>query len=256
MKKVIIAVLLIAPVLFAQGQNERKFVRKGNSYFMDGVKDTMKIDTIRFQKAEAEYRKALEKKQQDPKWSFNLGDAQYKQMKFDEAISNFDQIAKQSADSIEKARAFHNIGNSQLFKQKLDESIEAYKEALRNNPNDIETKYNLMYAQRLKQQQQQQQQNKDQNKDNKDQNKEKQDQDKQNQDKQNQDKQNQQDNQQNQQNQNKDQQQKQQQQKNKISKENAEQLLQALQNDEQKIQDKVKKAQVINAKKVKVEKDW
>lgn len=256
MKKVILAVLLIAPVLIAHAQNERKFVRKGNGYFMDGVKDTTKIDTIRFQKAEAEYRKALEKKGNDPKWSFNLGDAQYKQMKFDEAISNFDQIAKQSDNLTEKARAYHNIGNSQLFNQKIDESIEAYKEALRNNPNDIETKYNLMYAQRLKQQQQQQQQQNQNNQDknqNKDQQNQDQNQDKQNQDKQNQDKQNQQNNQQNQ---NKDQQQKQQQQQNKISKENAEQLLQALQNDEQKIQDKVKKAQVINAKKIKVEKDW
>lgn len=257
MKQVIIAVLLISVGLMAQGQNERKFVRRGNSYFMDGVSDTTRIDTARFQKAEVEYRKALEKKPHDPKWNFNLGDALYKQMKFDESISNFDQIAQQANDPVEKARAYHNKGNSLLFNQKLDESIESYKEALRNNPNDIETKYNLAYAQRMKQQQQQQQQqnkDQDQDQDGKDQNK---DQDK-NQNKDNQDQNK--DQQKDQQGQDKDQQkqdQKQQQRpQNKISKENAEQLLQALQNDEQKIQDKVKKAQVVNAKKVRVEKDW
>jgi Ca-activated chloride channel homolog len=263
MKRFIIIALLLCFGLLANSQNERKFVRKGNSFFMDGIADTTKIDTVRFNKAEVEYRKALEKKPHDLKWNFNLGDALYKQMKFDESISSFDQIAQQSDNKVEKARAYHNKGNSLLFNQKLDESIETYKEALRNNPGDIETKYNLAYAQNLKKKQEEQQKqqqknqdkNKDQNKDqqnqdqNKDQNKDKQDQNK---DQQNKDQQSQNKDQQNQ-----DQKQQQQQpQQNKISKENAEQLLQALQNDEQKIQDKVKKAQVIQAKRVRVEKDW
>lgn len=259
MKRLIIITGMIVFSLVVHGQNERKYVRSGNKLFMEAVRDTSRLDTARFSNAETEYRKALNKKPNDLKWNFNLADALYKQKRFDEATGKFNELAEKMETPEEKARALHNQGNSQLMQQKIDESIESYKKALRHNPSDLETKYNLAYAQMLKNQQQQQQnQNQDQNKDqNKDQD---QDQNKdQNQD-QKQDNQNQQDkqNQQNQpQDQNKDQQQQQQQQQqNKISKENAEQLLQVLQNDERNIQDKVKKAKAAQAKKQQVEKEW
>lgn len=262
MKRIIlIATILTSFTILTNAQNERKFVRNGNKLFMEAVKDTSRLDTTKFSNAETEYRKALNKKPADSKWNFNLADALYKQMRFDEAASKFNELADKMETPEEKARALHNVGNSELMQQKLDESIESYKEALRNNPNDLDTKYNLAYAQMLKQQQQQQQnqQNKDQNKDqNQDQNKDQEKKD-QNQD-QNKNDQNEQDQQQNQQNkdqQNKDQQQQQQQQpQNKISKENAEQLLQALQNDERDIQEKVKKAKAAKAKRTRVEKEW
>lgn len=262
MKRIIlIATILTSFTILTNAQNERKFVRNGNKLFMEAVKDTSRLDTTKFSNAETEYRKALNKKPADSKWNFNLADALYKQMRFDEAASKFNELADKMETPEEKARALHNVGNSELMQQKLDESIESYKEALRNNPNDLDTKYNLAYAQMLKQQQQQQQnqQNKDQNKDqNQDQNKDQENKD-QNQDK-NKNDQNEQDQQQNQQNkdqQNKDQQQQQQQQpQNKISKENAEQLLQALQNDERDIQEKVKKAKAAKAKRTRVEKEW
>jgi tetratricopeptide (TPR) repeat protein len=233
-------------------------VRSGNKLFMEAVRDTTKIDSVKFSNAETEYRKALNKKPNDVKWNFNLADAIYKQQRFDEAAGKFEELAEKMETPEEKARALHNLGNSQLMNQKLDESIESYKEALRNNPNDLDTKYNLAYAQLLKnQQQQQQQQNQDQNQDedkqdqNQDQNKDQQDQNKDKQD-QNQDQQNQNQDQQNQDQQ----QQQQQQQQNKISKENAEQLLQALENDEKKIQDKVKKQKAAAAKRTRTEKEW
>lgn len=245
----------------ARAQNERKFIRQGNEIFEQALQDTTKLDTTAFSQAETSYRKALEKRPDDLKWNFNLGDALYKQMKFDQATSKFEEIAENSEDKIEKARAYHNLGNSMLMQNKLDESIEAYKKALRNNPEDLDSKYNLVYAMNLKKQQEQQQQqqnkNKDQNKDqnkedqqNKDQqqNKDKQDQNKdQNKDQQNKNQQKQDQNQQ---------QQKQQPQQQKISKENAERLLQALQNDEEKIQEKVKKAQAAKAKQRQTDKDW
>lgn len=241
MKKVVLLALLVTLQLLALGQNERKYVRKGNFYYLMGIRDTTQIDSVRFGKAEMEYRKALEKKPNDLQWNFNLADALYKQMKFKEAASSFEEIAKQKEEPVEKARAYHNLGNSLLMQQQIDESIEAYKKALRQNPGDLDTKYNLAYAQMLKQQQQQQQQNQDQNKDqNQDQNKD------QNKD-QNQD-QNQDQNKQNQDNQPQPQ--------NKISKEIAEQLLQALQNDERNVQDKVKKEKAQQARQAKVEKDW
>ncbi len=244
MKQLVILLLigLFPAVLVAQ--NERKHVRSGNKIYQKAIKDTTKIDTAAFARAETEYRKALEKKPTDKYWNFNLADAVYKQKRFDEAAGKFSELAEQMTNPVEKARAYHNLGNSQLMNQKIDESIESYKKALRQNPTDLETKYNLAYAQLLKnqQQQQQQQQNQDQNKDQK----QDQEQQQQNQDQQNKD-------------QNKDQQQQNQQQQqaqNKISKDNAEQLLQALQNDEKNIQDKVKKVQAAEAKRQKVEKEW
>ncbi len=257
MKRFVLIIFITAFSVVAFGQNERKHVRSGNKLFLEAVKDTTKIDSVKYVNAETEYRKALNKKPSDLQWNFNLADAVYKQKRFDEAAGKFGDLAEKMTSPEEKARALHNMGNSELMNNKIDESIETYKKALRQNPSDLDTKYNLAYAQLLKKKQEEEQkkqdQNKDQNKDqdnkdqNKDQNKDKQDQNKDQQDKQNQD--------QNKDQQNQDQQQ-QQQQQNKISKENAEQLLQVLQNDEKKIQDKVKKIQAAQAKKTKTEKEW
>jgi len=243
MKQLVIILLISLFPAILVAQNERKHVRSGNKIYQKAIKDTTKIDTAAFARAETEYRKALEKKPTDKYWNFNLADAVYKQNRFDEAAGKFSELAEQMTNPVEKARAYHNLGNSQLMNQKIDESIESYKKALRQNPTDLETKYNLAYAQLLKNQQQQQQnqQNQDQNKDQKQDQEQQQNQDQQNKD-QNLDQQ-----QQNQQ---------QQQAQNKISKDNAEQLLQALQNDEKKIQDKVKKVQAAEAKRQKVEKEW
>lgn len=251
-----IVLFLLALGLTTQAQNERKFVRQGNEIFEQALQDTTKLDTTAFSQAETAYRRALEKRPDDLKWNFNLGDALYKQMKFDEAISKFEEIAEKSEDKIEKSRAYHNLGNSMMMQDKLDESIEAYKKALRNNPEDLESKYNLVYAMNLKKQQEEQQQNQDQNKDQQDQNQDQ----KQNQDQnkdQGQDQKDKDQQKQDQQKQNQDQQQqKQQPQEQKISKENAERLLQALQNDEEKIQEKVKKAQAAKAQQRQTDKDW
>ena len=256
MKRIIlIATILTSFTFLTSAQNERKFVRNGNKLFMEAVRDTTRLDTTKFSNAETEYRKALNKKPDDKKWNFNLADALYKQMRFDEAEGKFNDLADKLETPEEKARALHNVGNSRLMQQKIDESIEAYKEALRNNPDDLDTKYNLAYAQMLKNQQQQQQQQQDQQ--NQDQNQDQQNQD-QNQDQndQNQDNQDQQQNQQNQQDQQNQNNQQQQQAQNKISREDAEQLLQALQNDEREIQEKVKKEKAAEARRVRVEKEW
>jgi tetratricopeptide (TPR) repeat protein len=253
MRKIfLIFTFLFILAITVQAQNERKFVRQGNKYFLEAMKDTAHIDTVQFNKAEIEYRKAIEKKPTENKWNFNLADALYKQKKFEESAEKFKEIVDKTFDKDEKSRALHNLGNSMLMGNKIDESIAAYKEALRNNPGDMETKYNLQYAMNLKKKQQQQknqdknkdqdkkkdQNKKDQNKDQKDQNK---DQDKKDKDQQNK---NQNQNQQNQP------------QESKISKQNAEQMLQALENNEKKIQDKVKKMQAMKAQSKRVDKDW
>lgn len=261
MKKLIILILLVLPTLVAFAQKERKFVREGNQWFETGLKDTSKLDTVSFGKAEVAYRRALELKPEDQQWQFNLADALYKQKKADESAKEFENIAEKATIPADKAKAFHNMGNSYLVQKKLDESIATYKKALRIAPNDPETKYNLAYAMKMKKEEEKKkQQNKDKDKDknkdkdkdkdkNKDQNK---DQDKDQKKDQDKDKQKQN------QDQNKDQQKDQQQQpqQNKISKQNAEQMLQALENDEKQTQEKVKKAQALKAEKRNVDKNW
>ena len=247
MKRLILIIVGLTFSILVFGQNERKFIRNGNKLFMEAVKDTTKLDTVKFSNAETEYRKALNKRPTDLKWNYNLADALYKQKRFDEAAGKFNELGEKMQTPVEKARAYHNLGNSELMKQKIDESIESYKKALRENPSDLDTKYNLAYAQMLKKQQQQQQNQQNKNQDqNKDQNKQDQNKDQQNKNKD----QNKQDQQQQKQDQQK------QQQQYKISKENAEQLLQALQNDEKNIQDKVKKEKAAKAKNTRVEKEW
>lgn len=236
--KIIFIYSLVMLAMNAFAQKERKYIRQGNKEF----------ENANFENSEVSYRKAVdleEKKTHEP--AFNVGDALYKQEKYEDAIEQFNSLTDVEVSKQEKAKIYHNIGNSLLQSNKLQESIEAYKNALRNNPNDMETKYNLAYAQKkLEEQEQQQDQNQDQNKDNQDQNKDQQDQDK-NKDNQDQN----QDQKKDKQEQNKDQQQQQPQ----ISKEDAERILQALANDEKDTQEKVKEQQAAAAK-VKAEKEW
>ncbi|MCD4834089.1 MAG: tetratricopeptide repeat protein [Bacteroidales bacterium] len=235
--KIIFIYSLVMIAMSAFAQKERKYIRQGNKEF----------ENANFENSEVSYRKAVdleEKKTHEP--AFNVGDALYKQEKYEDAIEQFNSLTDVEVSKQEKAKIYHNIGNSLLQSNKLQESVEAYKNALRNNPNDMETKYNLAYAQKkLEEQEQQQDQNQDQNKDNQDQNKDQQDQDK-NKDNQDQN----QDQKKDKQNQNKDQQQQPQ-----ISKEDAERILQALANDEKDTQEKVKEQQAAAAK-VKAEKEW
>ena len=252
-------------------QQERKFIREGNDFFHQQD----------FEKAEVEYRKAVDQKMDSFEATFNLADALYKQKKYEEAFKKFSELAQRETNKERLGEIYHNMGNTLLSLEKVDESIEAYKESLRNRPSATETKYNLEFARQKKQQNQQNQdqqnqnqqdQNKDQdkqeqNKDQQNKDQDKQDQNKDQQDK-NQDKQDQnkdqQDKNQDKQDQNKDQQnqnQNQQQQKpqeGKISKEDAERLLEALQNDEKNVQEKVQKqkAQEQKAKRMKIDKNW
>ncbi|MBA4323241.1 MAG: hypothetical protein C0408_10540, partial [Odoribacter sp.] len=170
---------------------------------------------------------------------FNLGDAYYKQGRYDEAIQSYKNSLQYTDDKENHSKVYHNIGNSLLKQQKYQESIGAYKNSLKQNPDDLETKYNLSYA--LNMLKQDQQKNKDdKNKDkNKDQNKDQQQQQNQDQKDQNKDKQ------QNQQ--------QQQQQKNQISKEEAQRILEALKNNETNTQKKLRK---VKGKPAVTDKDW
>ena len=203
----------------AFGQSGKKYVREGNRNFEDK----------QFEESEVLYRKAINEEAGSFDANFNLGDALYKQEKFDDAAGEFNGLADRIESVNELAKTYHNLGNSLLKSEKYEQSIAAYKNSLRFNPDDLETKYNLAYAKDQLKQQQQQQENQQKDKDQKqDKEQEKKEQDKEEQ---------------------------QQPQPQKISKEDANRLLKALANDEKKIQEKVKKAKA-KMQKVKTEKDW
>ncbi len=236
MKRVVLTGLISCFfVLPAVSQHSgRKYIREGNKAY----------NQKKYANAEVEYRKAQDVAKNTVIPDYNLGTALYEQKKYDKAADNFLSVAEHGKKDRRRADAFYNLGNTLLQAKKIDGSIEAYKNALKYNPDDMDAKYNLLYAMNMKKQQKKQQkQNKNQK-----QGKNKQDKNKQNQQnkKQNQQQQKQQ-NQQQQQAQNRQQNQKKNQQQNKpqpgkISKQDAERLLQALANDEKKIQAKVKKA--------------
>ncbi|HQB37610.1 MAG TPA: tetratricopeptide repeat protein, partial [Bacteroidales bacterium] len=169
------------------------------------------------------------------------GDALYKQEKYEDAGKQFIENINLNEDRNKKSAGFYNLGNSFLKSNKLKESIDAYKNSLRLNPQNLEAKYNLAYAQDLLQQQQQQQQNQDQ---------QQQKQDKNNQDQNKEKEQDQSDNKEQQ-----DQQQQPQQDDQAISKEDAERILNALENDEKNVQEKVKLAKAAKNR-VRSAKNW
>lgn len=220
--------LCCTTVVFGQ-KSERDYMRSGNKLYNDSL----------FVKAEVDYRKALELNPKSTDAMYNLGNALLMQNKAKEAMEQFDAVTRIEKDKGKLARAYHNIGVILQSSKQYPLCIEAYKQSLRNNPHDDETRYNLALAQKmLKDQQQQQNQNQQQEQkqdqkqdDQKDQNKD------QNEDQKKQQQQNQQ-----------------QQNKNEMSKENAEQLLNAVMQDEKNVQDKVKKQMQVSGKKL--EKDW
>ena len=215
----------IAGTSFAQ-KTDRDYIRSGNKLYNDSL----------FIKAEVDYRKALEINPKSTDAMFNLANTLLMQQKANEAMELFESVSKIEKDKNKLAEIHHNIGVILHVNKQYPQCIEAYKEALRNNPKDDKTRYNLALAQKMLKDQQQQQQNQDQQEEKKEQKEEQ----KEEQKDQQQDQQQQQ--QQNQQN------------KNEMSKENAQQLLNAVMQDEKNVQDKVKKQIQIQGKKL--DKDW
>jgi Ca-activated chloride channel homolog len=212
----------------------------------DGVDE---YEENKFAEAEVNFKKGIEADVENFESRFNLGDAIYKQGRFEEALEEFKNSMPLALNDESKSSIFHNIGNTLLKSQKLQESIGAYREALKLNPNDMETKYNLSYAIKQMQNQQdnkQDQDKNDQNQDQKDQNKDKQEQDKNEEEKE-------QDQKEQNKDQNKDQQQQPQEPKDEISKDEAQRILDALKNNEAELQKKMREHK---AKKTNVEKDW
>ena len=210
MKKILTFIFLISLCFSSQSQNKKQLIREGNKLYNDSS----------YNLSEMQYRKSLEKDQDYFNASFNLADAIYKQERYEESSSLFDALKDNAKNNIDLAKINHNLGNSLLKENKTDQAIEAYKNALRQNPTDEDTRYNLAYAQKVKKQeekQKDQQENKDQDK--------------------------------------KEEKKQEEQQKEDMSKEDAEKMLEALQQREKKLQEKLQKRKG-KGQKIKILKDW
>jgi Ca-activated chloride channel homolog len=222
--------------LTLNAQADKKYIRKGNREY----------EKNKFPDSEISYKKAVDENKQSPDAVFNVGDALYKQNKFEEAGKQFVDNTNQNDDRIKKAAGLYSLGNSLLKANKLPESIDAYKNSLKLRPDNPEAKYNLSYAQDLLKQQQEQQKKQQQDKDKQDQNKDKNKNKDQNKDQKDQNDKNK--DQQKDQNKNKDQKQQHQPQKQEISRDDAQRLLNSLANDEKNVQEKVKLAKATKTK--------
>ncbi|WP_298531784.1 tetratricopeptide repeat protein [uncultured Algibacter sp.] len=173
--KGLITFLILCVSLFSFSQEEDKqqalAMKKANNHVYEG-NNLIEDDFI---SAEMEYRKAISEQSTSVAGAYNLANAYIKNGSPVEALFRLEQAAKASGSKSEKHKAFHNIGNVLMQSEKCKEAVEAYKSALRNDPTDDETRYNLSVAKACAEEQKQQDdQNQDQdqddeNKDDKDQ---------------------------------------------------------------------------------------
>ena len=133
-------------------QNERTYIRQGNELYQQK----------KYKEAAEKYAKALNIKSDYLAAYLNQGNVFYQQDSLDAATKQYELAANLATDKNIKAQAYHNLGNTLLKAGKYKESIEAYKNALRNNPNDADTRYNMAYAQSKIKNQPPQDQDKDQ----------------------------------------------------------------------------------------------
>lgn len=144
-------------VLAATAQTDRQYIRKGNAAFA----------AKKYGEAEVNYRKALAANGQNAIAAYDLGCAMQAQHKDSLAIQNYTLATENEANKVRRASAFHNLGTVFQGKKDYQKAVEAYKNALRNNPKHTNARYNLTQCMRLLKKQQQQQQNKQQQKDDK-----------------------------------------------------------------------------------------
>ena len=231
-----VVALLVACVGFAtegwaQNMPERGLVRKGNRQFANQ----------RYEQSADSYQQALVYDSTSFAAKYNLGSAMFRTERYDRAEQLLSDVVADSLQTdTDRAEAYFNLGNAQFAQQKLQEALQSYRRSLTLNPDDVEAKYNYAYTKKMLEQQQQQQNQDQQNQDNQNnQNDQNQNQNQQD-NNQNQDNKNNQNN--NQDNQNQDQNQDKQGQqppRSGMSEQQQQQLLNAIQAQEDKTQEKL-----------------
>lgn len=229
---ILVLVLIGTVSVAADNRQSRKHIRKGNSLFRSDKRQEALVDYFKAMRADTTNARAF----------YNLSTSMFptawrnvQENQRDTMVNYFKTAAQLETNPYRKAQAYHNMGVVLQGAHDFKNAIEAYKEALRNNPNDDETRYNLVLCQRqLKDegngggqnnQQQQQQDNQDQQQQQQQQEQEKQ-------------------------------QQQEQQQEPPMSKENAEQLLNAAMQQEKQTQQRMQEAKQQQSKRRRIEKNW
>ncbi|WP_324024938.1 tetratricopeptide repeat protein [Maribacter sp. BPC-D8] len=278
----VLILLFVCFSSFAQEVDEKekqKSLQSSTNLTWDANKALSEDDFIA---AEVDYRKAISKSSDNSAAPYNLGNAYYENETYNEAFGRFKEAGEASTSKADKHKAYHNMGNVFMKRKDYAKAVEAYKEALRNDPTDEETRYNLALAKELlKKEQEENKQDQDDKDKDKDQDENK-DEDKKdegdNEDKKDQgedgDKGDEGDKDEEKKDDNKDgegdksdqkkkpeqgdgdnEQEQQQPRPNQLSKQQVENLLRAMQNAEKKVQDKIDAKKVKGAK-IKTEKDW
>lgn len=157
----LLALALLAVDAAAQQYPERRQVRKGNRAYEKGD----------YQDAAGRYMRALAADPASFEARYDLGNAFYRQELYDQAAQALQQSAADSlAAPADRAEAFYNLGNTQFRQKKYAEALESYKNSLRLNPDDQQAKFNYAYVKKLLDDQQQNQNDKDDKNDKDDQN--------------------------------------------------------------------------------------
>ena len=209
--KFILLLLTSIFCLHAEAQNDRDYIRRGNRL----TRDTL------YSKAQVEYQKAIEFDNTNPQAHYNLGNSLLYQNKAEDAMKEYETAARLERNKDRKAMIFHNMGVLLQSAKQIDKALECYKQSLRNNPHSEETRYNYaLCLYQMKNGGQNQDQQQDQNGEDEKQEQEKQEQQKQQ----------------------KENPEKQQENPQQMSRENAEQMLNAAMQDEKDTQEKIQKA--------------
>ena len=239
---VTVAMLLVGTAQVG-AQTDRNLIRQGNRAFK----------SQKWAVAETQYRKAISKNQKNPQAIYNLGCALLAQQKDSMAIQQFTNAAQLETNRLRRAASYHNMGVIMQNHREYAQAIEYYKMALRCNPQDNETRYNLALCKKLLKNNQQNQNNKN----NKDKNKNDKNKDKKNDKNKNKDGQNKNDQNKDKQNKNQDKNNsdKNKQNQEKMSRDNAEQLLNAAIQQEKATKRKMQKAMSQPRRKV-YDKNW
>ena len=225
--------LHLAPCSALRAQNVRDYIRRGNRHYRDSVYD----------KAQVQYQKGFELDSNSVQIRYNLGNALLFQGQPKDAMQQYEKAASLERNPARLHQIYHNMGVILQSQKQFPQAIQAYVKALAYDPKDNESRYNLVVCQyQLEKNPQNQGGGGGDNKEQQDKDKQKQQQQQQQQQKQDQQK--------------KDEQQQQQQpQKNEMSKENAEQMLNAAMQNERQTQDKVKK-QMQQGERRRLQKQW
>lgn len=149
--------MLISISVYTQ-ENPEKLQKEANKYIYEAQEAMSEND---FASAEVSYRKAIAKDPSNTAAKYNMGNLYYNKEKTVSAEDRLKEATETASTKEEKHKAFHNLGNSYMQMKDYQAAVEAFKNALRNNPNDEETRYNLALAKKMLEKQQNEDQQKD-----------------------------------------------------------------------------------------------